>query len=87
MFRVPSGVTGVRLPAAAVGLALAPALFVLLATLAPIAVKDARLTPRSGFAECLAIEESQSRLACYDALAKEKLPLPAKGGEPILPSG
>lgn len=87
MFRVPSGVTGTRLPSAAVGLALAPAFFVLIATLAPVAVKDARLASKSGIAECAAIEEPQSRLACYDVLAKEQPPIPAKGGEPILPSG
>jgi hypothetical protein len=87
MFRVPSGTTGARLPPAAVGLALAPVLIVLIATLAPVAVRDARLAPRSEFADCLAITESQGRLTCYDALAKEKQPMPAKGGEPILPSG
>jgi predicted lipoprotein with Yx(FWY)xxD motif len=87
MFRVPSGVTGTRLPPAAIGLALAPAFFVLIATLAPVAVKDARLTAKSGIAECAAIEAPQSRLACYDAFAKQKPPMPAKGGEPILPSG
>lgn len=87
MFRVPSGTTGTRLPPAAVGLALAPVLIVLIATLAPVAVKDARLAPRSEFADCLATADSPRRLACYDALAKEKQPMPAKGGEPILPSG
>ncbi len=87
MFRVPSGVTGTRLPPAAVGLALAPALFVLIATLAPVAVKDAGLAAKSGIAECAAIVEPQGRLACYDAFAKQKPPMPAKGGEPILPAG
>lgn len=85
MFRVPSGVTGTRLPPVAVGLALAPALFVLIATLAPVAVKDGRLAPKSAIDRCLTIDAPQSRLACYDALARQVPPMPAKGGEPILP--
>lgn len=87
MFRVPHGISGVRLPPAAVGLALAPALLVLVATLTPMAIKGMPEAPKSHLTECLAIREAQSRLACYDALAKQQLPVPAKGGEPILPSG
>ncbi|MFZ5677341.1 MAG: hypothetical protein ACOZAM_30635 [Pseudomonadota bacterium] len=85
MFRVPPGLTGILLPPAAVVLALAPALFVLLATLAPVAVKDTRDAPKSGMDECLTIAAPQDRLACYDTLARQERPLPAKGGEPMLP--
>lgn len=87
MFRVPHGTSEARVPPAAAGLALAPALLVLIATLTPIAIKGAPEAPKSGLSQCLAIRETQSRLACYDALAKQQLPVPAKGGEPILPSG
>lgn len=72
---------------AAISLALAPALVVLVASLTPMVFKGVDVRPRSGLAECLMIKDTQSRLACYDARAKEQLPVPAKGGEPILPPG
>ncbi len=70
---------------AAVGLALAPALVVLLASLSPMVIRGVERAPKSGVAECRTIADAPSRLACYDARAKTQLPVPAKGGEPIIP--
>jgi len=84
MTRIHARKWGPPLSRAAVGFALAPALVVLIASLAPLVFKNIPETPKSGIAECRAIEEARSRLACYDAFAKQPAPVPAKGGEPIL---
>lgn len=84
MTRIPARKWGPPLSRAAVGFALAPALVVLIASLTPLAFRNIPETPKSGLAECLAIAEPRSRLACYDAFAKQPAPVPAKGGEPIL---
>lgn len=85
MTRIHARQWGPPLSRAAVGLALAPALAVLLATLMPMIIKSVEKAPRSGVAECLTIKDAPSRLACYDARAETQLPVPAKGGEPIVP--
>jgi hypothetical protein len=42
--------------------------------------------PKASLADCQSINEAPSRLACYDMLAKQHVPMPAKGGEAILSS-
>ncbi|HTN95801.1 MAG TPA: hypothetical protein VL101_02395 [Nordella sp.] len=85
MTRIHARKWGLPLSRAAVGLALAPALVVLLASLSPMIIRGVEKAPRSGGAECRTIADASSRLACYDARAKTQLPVPAKGGEPIVP--
>lgn len=85
MTRIHARKWGPPLSRAAVGLALAPALVVLLASLTPLIIMGVEEAPGSGVAECRTIADAQSRLACYDARAKTQLPVPAKGGEAIVP--
>lgn len=85
MTRIHARKWGLSLSRAAVGLALAPALVVLLASLTPMIIRSVGEVPRSGVAKCRTITDAPRRLACYDARAKTHLPVPAKGGEPIVP--
>lgn len=85
MTRIHARKWGPPFSRAAVGLALAPALVVVIATFTPMIIKGVEQAPKSGVAACLTINDAPSRLACYDARAKTQLPVPAKGGEPIVP--
>jgi hypothetical protein len=42
--------------------------------------------PKASLADCQSINEAPGRLACYDMLAKQHVPIPAKGGQAILSS-
>ena len=68
---------------AVVALALAPAALVLLASIIFISFKATEELPGATFVDCRAIREAAGRLACYDAVAKEQMPMPAKGGQAI----
>ena len=72
---------------AAITLALASAALVLLASIVLLSFRATEESPKATtFVDCQAIREASGRLACYDALAKQQTPVPAKGGEAIVPS-
>lgn len=72
-----------RARAVAVMLALTPAAVILGLTVLFASLKIEE-PPKASLADCQAIREAADRLACYDMLAKERLPMPAKGGQAIL---
>lgn len=71
---------------AALALALAPAALVVTISIVFLSYKAEEELPKATFVDCQAIQEAAGRLACYDALAKEQLPVPAKGGQAIFSS-
>lgn len=70
---------------AAITLALAPAALVLAASIIFLSFRATEESSRVTLVDCQAIREAPGRLACYDALAKQQMPVPAKGGEAIIP--
>lgn len=72
-----------RARAVAVVLALTPAALILGLTVLFVSLKI-KEPHGTSMADCQAIREDAGRLACYDMLAKERLPVPAKGAPAIL---
>lgn len=74
-----------HIPPVAIALALAPAILVAALTTGLAVSRNSPETPPARIADCHFIAEATGRLACYDGLAREQSPTPAKGGLAILP--
>lgn len=73
-------------PPVVIALALVPAALVVIATLFTEFMAATPEQPAPSLAECRTISAADHRLACYDRLEGKPLPLPAKGGQALLPS-
>jgi hypothetical protein len=71
----------VKSPSAAIALALAPAAFVIIASLPSQFIGAAQEQARPSLAQCRTISATHDRLARYDRLEGKPFALPAKGGQ------
>ena len=74
-----------RCAPASIAMALAPVLLIVALSFLSAATKvTEEEMPKAAIADCQDINAAHGRLACFDMQAKAKLPVPAKGGQPIL---
>ena len=74
-----------RCAPASIAMALAPVLLIVALSFLSTATKVTdEEVPKAAIADCLDINAAHGRLACFNMQAKEKLPVPAKGGLAIL---
>ena len=85
MLKTPSYGGQARCAPANIAMALAPVLLIVALSFLSAATKVTdEEVPKAAIADCLDINAAHGRLACFNMQAKEKLPVPAKGGLAIL---